>query len=81
MTENRKPIQISDNRVLCDDGTIWSWSRGDLMTGSLSGWQKMPPIPTDEEYESFKQKQQQVSDQWHKKQLATLDTLGKLKND
>jgi hypothetical protein len=25
MTENRTPIQISGNRVLCADGTLWRW--------------------------------------------------------
>ena len=43
MTENRTPIQISGNRVLCADGTLWELGR--------YGWVKLPPIPTDEEYD------------------------------
>jgi hypothetical protein len=54
MTENRTPIQISGNRVLCDDGTLWRWDDGDYMFGASSGWVKLPPIPTDEQYEILK---------------------------
>lgn len=80
MTENRIPLQISDNRVLCNDGTIWSWSKGDLMAGIMSGWQKMPPIPTDEEYEDFKRKQKEINDRWYEAQLERMNK-GILKND
>lgn len=78
MTEDRKPIQISDKKVLCSDGTIWSWSEGSLTFGELSGWVKMPPIPTDEEYESLKQKRKEVSEQWFSRQFEHVKTI---KND
>ena len=48
MTENRTPIQISGNRVLCADGTLWRWCDGDFMFGTTSQWVKLPPVPTDE---------------------------------
>jgi hypothetical protein len=51
--DERTPIQISGNRVLCDDGTLWRWDNGDFMFGTPSGWVKLPPIPTDEQYEIF----------------------------
>ena len=47
MTENRTPIQISENRVLCEDKTLWELGR--------YGWVKLPPVPTDEQYEILKQ--------------------------
>lgn len=75
MTENRKPIQISDNKVLCDDGTIWTWNKGNIMTCNMSGWQKMPPIPTDEEYESFKQKQEEINERWYENHFARLKNV------
>ena len=43
MTENRTPIQISGNLVLCEDKTLWELGR--------YGWVKLDPIPTDEEYD------------------------------
>lgn len=41
--ENRTPVQITEDMVLCSDNTLWK----------LSGrhWIKLPPIPSDEEYE------------------------------
>ena len=50
MTE-RTPIQISGNVVLCADGTLWRWCNEDFMFGTPSGWVKLPPVPTDEQYE------------------------------
>lgn len=41
---NRQPDQISGDMVLCKDSTIWKYN------GSY--WDKLPPIPNDEEYES-----------------------------
>ena len=43
MTENRTHIQISGNRVLCEDKTLWELGR--------YGWVKLDAIPTDEEYD------------------------------
>ena len=47
MTENRTPIQISGDMVLCEDKTIWKYDG--------AWWVKLAPIPTDEEYEVLKQ--------------------------
>ena len=55
MTE-RTPIQISENFVLCSDNTIWKWYGYDIYTGKSGGWEKLPPIPTDEEYEKLQER-------------------------
>jgi len=67
MTENRTPIQISGNRVLCDDGTLWRWDDGDYMFGASSGWVKLPPIPTDEQYEILKKNRVEEEKEWIRK--------------
>jgi hypothetical protein len=61
MTENRTPIQISGNRVLCDDGTLWKYDG--------AWWVKLAPIPTDEEYEVQKQERLEWEREWIKSQL------------
>jgi hypothetical protein len=66
MTE-RTPIQISGNRALCADGTLWMWSDGDFMCGTPSGWVKLPPIPTDEQYEIFTKDRVEKEREWIKK--------------
>ena len=48
MNEDRTPKQISGDFVLCNDNTLWKWINGDLMV--LSGWRKLPNIPSDDEY-------------------------------
>ena len=48
MTKQRTPKQISGDMVLCEDGTIWKWITGGLYK---SGWFKLPPIPSNEQYE------------------------------
>jgi hypothetical protein len=63
MTE-RTPIQISGNRVLCADGTLWKWCDGDFMFGTPSGWVKLPPVPTDEKYEVLKQERLKLELEW-----------------
>ena len=55
MTE-RKPIQISGDMVLCSDNTIWK------LDGSW--WEKLAPIPTDEEYEVLKQERLKWEREW-----------------
>jgi hypothetical protein len=48
----RNPIAISDNFVLCEDGTIWRWNkRSSAFYYALEHWEKMIPIPDDEEYQ------------------------------
>ena len=64
MTENRTPIQISGNRVLCADGTLWRWCDGDFMFGTTSEWVKLPPVPTDEQYEILKQERLKREREW-----------------
>jgi hypothetical protein len=68
MTE-RTPIQISGDRVLCDDGTLWRWDNGDFMFGSPSGWVKLPPIPTDEQYEILKKDNAKKEVEWMEREL------------
>ena len=55
MTE-RTPIQIARNVVLCEDKTIWKYEG--------SWWVKLPPIPTDEEYEVLKQERLKWEREW-----------------
>lgn len=57
MTE-RNPLQITDNLVLCDDGTLWKYNG--------VSWIKIPPIPTDEEYEV----QQEKRLKWEKQRIG-----------
>jgi hypothetical protein len=64
MTENRTPIQISGNRVLCADGTLWKWDDGDFMYGTPSGWVKLPPVPTDEQYEILTKDKVEKEREW-----------------
>jgi hypothetical protein len=72
MTENRTPIQISGDRVLCDDGTLWRWSDGDFMFGTPSGWVKLPPIPTDEQYEILTKDRVEKEQKWIERELKRL---------
>jgi hypothetical protein len=55
MTE-RTPIQISGDRVLCDDGTLWKYDG--------VWWVKLTPIPTDDEYEVQQEKRLKWERQW-----------------
>ena len=72
MTENRTPIQISGNRVLCADGTLWRWCDGDFMFGTTSQWVKLPPVPTDEQYEILKQDSAKKDMEWMERELKKL---------
>ena len=56
MTE-RTPIQIAGNMVLCEDKSLWKYDDG-------SWWVKLPPIPTDEEYEVLKQERLKWEREW-----------------
>ena len=49
---NRTPKTIQDKIVLCEDGTMWKWISGDFMIGIPAHWYKLPPIPSDDEYEN-----------------------------
>ena len=69
MKENRTPKQIGNNLVLCEDGTIWRWSSGDYTLNSFSGWEKMPPIPTDEQYEIIKKDREERREKWMEKRI------------
>ena len=71
MTE-RTPIQISGDRVLCDDGTLWRWDNGDFMFGTSSGWVKLPPIPTDEQYEILAKEKYEEWRGWMERELKRL---------
>jgi hypothetical protein len=42
--------------VLCEDKTIWKYEG--------SWWVKLPPIPTDEEYEVLKQERIEWEREW-----------------
>ena len=64
MTENRTPIQISENRVLCEDKTLWELGR--------YGWVKLDPIPTDEQYEILKQDSAKKEMEWMERELKKL---------
>lgn len=44
----RKPIQLDDGRVLCDDGTIWVFGYTSPRVNTKA-WVQLPPIPQDEE--------------------------------
>ena len=72
MTENRTPIQISGNRVLCADGTLWRRCDGDFMFGTTSQWVKLPPVPTDEQYEILKQDSAKKDMEWMERELKKL---------
>lgn len=63
MTE-RTPIQISGDTVLCTDGTLWRWSDGYYMFGTPSGWVKLPPIPSDEQYEILTKDRVEREKEW-----------------
>lgn len=67
MTEDRTPVQISGDKVLCADGTLWRWDRGDYMFGAFPGWVKLPPVPTDEEYEILKKNRVEEEREWIRK--------------
>lgn len=71
MTE-RTPIQISGDRVLCDDGTLWRWDNGDFMFGIPSGWVKLPSIPTDEQYEILTKDKVEKEREWMERELKKL---------
>ena len=71
MTE-RTPIQISGNRVLCADGTLWMWCDGDFMFGTLSGWVKLPHVPTDEQYEILTKDKVEKEREWMERELKRL---------
>lgn len=48
----RKPTAISNNFVLCEDGTLWKWNKECSAFYNVPGhWEKMIPIPDDEEYQ------------------------------
>ena len=43
----RKPVQINEGRVLCNDGTIWFYGYVSPR-GNQKEWQQLPPIPQDD---------------------------------
>jgi hypothetical protein len=48
----RTPIAISDNFVLCGDGTLWKWNKESSAFYNVpEHWERMIPIPDDEEYQ------------------------------
>jgi hypothetical protein len=61
MTENRTPIQISGDMVLCADKSLWKYDG--------AWWVKLAPIPTDEDYEVLKQERIEWEREWIKSQL------------
>jgi hypothetical protein len=74
MTE-RTPIQISGNRVLCADGTLWKWCDGDFMFGTPSGWVKLPPVPTDEKYEVLTKDKVEKEREWMERELKKIEQV------
>jgi|694.fasta_scaffold00534_14 hypothetical protein len=68
MIENRTPKQIGNDIILCDDGTLWRWNTNLGFSSYISGWEKLPPIPTDEDYEVLQQERMEADRKWIEKQ-------------
>lgn len=68
MTEDRTPKQIGKDIVLCVDGTMWRWNTNLGFFSCISGWEKLPPIPTDEDYEVLQQERMEADKEWIEKQ-------------
>lgn len=75
MDNGREPIQIGSDLILCADKTLWKWSNGDFMTGASSGWKKLPPIPTDEQYEVQQEQRLKWEEAWMEAQTKRLRKL------
>lgn len=58
----RKPIQVPQDFVLCEDGTMWKWGSAysDMSHNVIipPHWSKIPNIPSDEEYEKQKEERE-----------------------
>lgn len=82
MTE-RKPIQVTKDFILCEDGTMWKWvpSYYDKMASvTISAyWSKLPNIPSDEEYEKQKEERDalwnKINDATENKMRAALSSM------
>lgn len=63
----RKPLTFSGDFAICDDGTIWKYipSGGKIFP---ERWIKLPPIPSDEEYEEQEKKVKETWDNWNEEQ-------------
>ena len=72
MTEHRIPKQISGDMVLCEDGTIWRWKPPGFYK---SGWIKLPPIPSDEQYEIIVRERRKDEEEVTNKLSNTLDKI------
>lgn len=63
MTE-RQPLQVPQDFALCKDGTIWRWVRAYTDNLNLhfipAHWERVPNIPSDEEYEKQKEERQVI---------------------
>jgi hypothetical protein len=71
----RKPLTFSGDYAFCDDGTIWKYnpsSSGMMEPFIPSRWTKIPPIPSDEEYEEQEKQIQETWDNWYKVQTKKL---------
>ena len=65
---NRKPIQISRDFALCEDGTMWIRvkSSGGMMEPFIpSHWEKVDDIPSDEEYEEQCKEREKLWDKYY----------------
>lgn len=58
----RTVIQVPSDFALCEDGTVWKWVPAYYdKLGSISipsHWNKLPNIPSDEEYEKQKEERE-----------------------
>ena len=68
MTEDRTPKQIGNDIILCDDGTLWRWNTNLGFCKYTSGWEKLPPIPSDKYYEVLQQERMEADKKWIEKQ-------------
>jgi hypothetical protein len=67
----RKPLTFSGNFAFCDDGTIWKYnpsSSGIYEPFIPARWIKLPPIPSDEEYEEQENKVKETWDNWNEEE-------------
>ena len=51
---------------------LWRWCDGDFMFGTTSQWVKLPPVPTDEQYEILKQDSAKKEMEWMERELKKL---------
>lgn len=74
----RKPLTFSVDFAFCDDGTIWKYISG---SSGIAGpfiparWVKLPPIPSDEEYEEQEKKVQETWYNWNEDQIKRLPKI------